>query len=270
MARTRFRMSRARAFFRWHFVSTHTTTGKLADIALIIIIIIGVLALILDSVPSITAHYHQHLIVTEAFVGTIFVLEYGIRVWVARLRLRWMLSFWGIIDLLAILPFLFQGFGMAYLRVFRVLRVFSILKIGQYTSASRLLADSLVASRSKIGVFLLTVVVLVLVLGFTMHAIEPQTFPTVPDAIWWVVVTVTTVGYGDLVPVTLLGRLIAGAAMIAAFGIIAVPTGIVAAEVASRRPENAPPGIHVCHGCGHGFHVEGARFCALCGCELED
>jgi voltage-gated potassium channel len=259
------RLRRAKAFARWHLVGVHTTSGRIFDIALILVIAIGVLALILESVPSIAREHETALVVVEAIVGTVFVLEYALRFWVAPKKLAYVLSFWGLIDLLAIVPFLFRGFGFAYLRTLRVLRIFSILKIGKYTHASRMLVDSLMASRSKIGVFLLSVLVLVLVLSFTMHALEPESFPTVPDAIWWTIVTVTTVGYGDFVPHSLLGRMLASAAMITAFGIIAVPTGIVAAEYgdvrAGRRKET-------CKECGRDSHDTDALYCAGCGTEL--
>jgi voltage-gated potassium channel len=258
-------LRRTRAFLRWHVVSVQTRSGRLADLFLIFVIFAGVMALILESVPDIQRDHERALAITEVVVGTIFVSEYLIRLWVARRKLRFILSFWGVIDLLAILPFLFQGFGLAYLRVFRVLRVFAILKVGQYTYASRILIQSLLASRSKIAVFLLAVLVLVTVLGFLMHGIEPESFPTVPDAMWWVIVTITTVGYGDFVPTTLPGKLVAAGAMITAFGIIAVPTGIVASEYnIARADRRRTP----CSGCGREDHDGDAAYCCACGAQL--
>lgn len=265
MARSVWRLSRLRAFLRWHVVSVHTRSGRLADIFLILVIFVGVFALVLESVPSFRRENERLLFVTEAGVGAIFVSEYLIRLWVARRRMRFVFSFWGVIDLLAILPFLFEGFGLAYLRVFRVLRVFAILKIGQYTYASRVLTQSLLASRSKIAVFLLAILVLVTVLSFLMHSIEPQSFPTVPDAMWWVIVTITTVGYGDFVPTTLPGKLVAAGAMITAFGIIAVPTGIVASEYNIAREDRLRKR---CSSCAREEHEGDAIFCCQCGTEL--
>jgi len=259
------KLARARAFLRWYCVSVHTRSGRVFDIVMIGVIFVGVAALIMESVPDFKAAWHAEMQVVEAVVGTVFVVEYLIRIWVARQKLRYMRSFWGVIDLLAIAPFFFQGFGFAYLRALRVLRVFTILKIAKYTQASRILIESLAASRSKIAVFLLAVFVLVILLAFLIHGIEPQTFPTVPDAMWWVVVTITTVGYGDLVPVTLPGKILAAGTMVTAFGIIAVPTGIVASEYGiARNARRVVP----CFRCGRDSHDSDAEFCAGCGNKL--
>jgi voltage-gated potassium channel len=256
-------LRRARAFTRRHIVGVQTTSGKVWDLVFIAAVFIGITALALESVPSVATEWAPVLMTIEQIVGSMFVVEYVARIWVARYKLRYIFSFWGIIDLVAILPFLFQGFGLAYLRLLRVLRIFAILKVTHYTQASTVLLKSLVESRSKILVFLLTVCVLVSIIGFTMHAIEPETFPTVPEAIWWTVVTITTVGYGDLVPATPLGKIIAGMAMVTAFGIIAVPTGIVAAEygTAQRNMKSDRP----CPRCVRQQHEESANYCATCG-----
>ncbi|MFZ9887653.1 MAG: ion transporter [Myxococcota bacterium] len=250
---------------RYFIVGTATRSGRIADVVLIFCIAIGVMALILESIPEFMQQHHSALRLVERGVGIVFVGEYALRLWVARRKRDYIFSFWGVVDLLAVLPFVFQGFDLAYFRLFRVLRIFSILKVGHYMSAASLLLDSLAASHTKIGVFLFTVSVLVLVLAFTMHEVEPQTFRTIPDAIWWVVVTITTVGYGDLVPVTALGRLIAGVAMIVAFGIIAVPTGIVAAEYNLQLQGRSSS---ACGGCGRNRHDKDAQYCASCGKRL--
>lgn len=265
MSRRRRPLRRARAFTRYYLIGTSTLSGRLADVVLILIIGMGVLALILESVPSVVRDHGATLKLIEIGVGSIFVVEYALRFWVARRKRDYVLSFWGIVDLLAILPFLFSGFELAYLRLFRLLRIFSILKVGHYMSAATLLRESLAASRSKIGVFLFTVLVLVLVVAFTMHTIEPQTFPTVPEAIWWVIVTITTVGYGDYVPQTVLGRMVASVAMITSFGIIAVPTGIVAAEYNIKRSARKTT---LCRSCGRNTHDAEAAYCAACGTRL--
>lgn len=256
-------LSRIKAFVRWHIVGIHTLSGRVMDLVFIAAVVVAIIALSLESVPSVVARYDPVLNGVETVVGSMFVVEYLLRIWVARYKLRYIFSFWGLIDLLAILPFLFRGFGLAYLRMFRVLRIFAILKISRYTRASSVLIHSLLESRTKVAVFLLTVVVLVCVIGFTMHAVEPQTFPTIPDAIWWTIVTITTVGYGDLVPVTLLGKTIAAFTMITAFGIIAVPTGIVAVEYGqavrdARRTVKCPR-------CRRDDHEERANYCSTCG-----
>lgn len=254
---------RARAFTRRHIVGVQTTSGKVMDLVFIGAVFVGITALALESVPTIAQEWGATLMTVEQIVGVMFTLEYLARIWVARRKLRYMFSFWGVIDLVAILPFLFQGSGLAYLRLLRVLRIFAILKVTHYTQASSVLLKSLSESRSKILVFLLTVCVLVSIIGFTMHAIEPETFPTVPEAIWWTVVTITTVGYGDMVPATPLGKIIAGIAMITAFGIIAVPTGIVAAEYGTAQRQQK--GKRPCPRCDRQLHEELANYCATCG-----
>lgn len=238
------------------------------DVVFIGFVGLGVLALILDSVPSLAEKYGRALHGVEMFVGVMFVLEYLARIWSAAKRLQYIFSFWGLVDLVAIVPFVFQGFGLAYLRMLRVLRIFAILKVAHYTRASDVLALSLLHSRSKIAVFLLTVSVFVCVLGFTMYTVEPETFPTVPHALWWTIVTITTVGYGDYVPVTVLGKIIAGCAMVMAFGIIAVPTGIVAVEYGQAMRETTRG--RACARCRRDQHLEPANYCATCGTALGD
>jgi voltage-gated potassium channel len=261
-------LRRARAFTRRNIVGVQTTSGKIWDLVFISAVFVGITALALESVPSVADKYLDELRLIEQIVGAMFVLEYVVRIWTACFKLRYIFSFWGLIDLVAILPFLFQGFGLAYLRLLRVLRIFAILKVTHYTQASAVLLQSLVQSRSKILVFLLAVCVLVSIIGFTMHAVEPETFPTVPDAIWWTVVTITTVGYGDMVPTSPLGKVIAGVAMVTAFGIIAVPTGIVVAEYGTqhRKQQSNRP----CPRCRRPDHEETANYCATCGERLAE
>lgn len=258
-------LGRCRAFLRKYVIGTSTRSGRWFDVGFIIAVLVGVIALILDSVPSINHQYGAIINSIEVLVGTCFVLEYLTRVWVASAKLKWIFSFWGLLDLIAILPFLFHGFGFAYLRSFRILRVFSIFKVVQYSSASDALLRGLLESRSKIGVFVFSVVIFETVLAFTMHGIERETFPTVPDAFWWVVVTVTTVGYGDIVPTTVAGKVIAGLAMITSFGIIAVPAGIVAGEIA----QGATVDTHRCNKCREEEHLFTANYCHRCGEPIE-
>jgi len=259
------RLSRMRAFVRYYLVGIDTLSGRVFDLLVIAMIILGVAALILESMPDVEKAYSGELRLVEQMVGIVFIVEYLARLWVARRWYKYAFSFWGIVDALAIAPFVFQGFGFAALRALRVLRVFSILKVVEYTSASEGLAASLIASRKKIFVFLLSVTVLVLVLAFAMHLVEPESFPTVPDAIWWTIVTITTVGYGDMVPQTLLGKFIAAITMMTAFGIIAVPTGVISVEYQkSMRALDA----RVCRRCKKDQHEEDANYCSRCGEEL--
>ncbi|MCP4504037.1 MAG: ion transporter [Deltaproteobacteria bacterium] len=254
-------ISRLRAFVRYHIVGINTVSGRIFDVLIIAMIFLAIGALILESMPEMAA-FKSKLHVVEILVGAIFVIEYSARVWTARKPSVYIFSFWGIVDLLAIVPFVFQGFGFPFLRVLRVLRIFAILKVVEYTSASESLMLSLVASRNKIFVFLLSVTVLVLVIAFTMNLVEPQMFPTVPDAIWWTIVTITTVGYGDMVPVTFLGKTIASLTMLTAFGIIAVPTGVVAVEF--QRAQVKKDGI-LCGRCKKNWHEGDANYCSRCG-----
>jgi voltage-gated potassium channel len=261
------RYRRARAFTRYYIVGTNSLLGRLFDLYVITLIIIGIGALVLESEPAIRAEYGRLLRGVEIFVGISFATEYLLRLWVAYPKRSYVFSFWGVIDLLAIFPFLFPGFGVAYLRMFRLLRVFSILKIARYTSAAEMLWEACLASRSKIGVFLVAVGVIVIMLGFAGHAIEPQTFTTVPVGMWWAIVTISTVGYGDVVPVTIAGRLLGSMLMLTGYGMLAVPTGIVAVEYGMvRTGQTRPP----CRGCAKPIRNLEARFCMQCGTSLEE
>lgn len=259
---------RVRAWVRRYVVGITTTWGRAFDLVFIGAVFVAVLALALESIEQYAVKYDAVFKLSEIFVGTIFVVEYAARIWAAGHKPRYLFSFWGVIDFLALLPFLFSGFGFAFLRAFRVLRIFAILKIGHYTKASQSLTDSLLQSRSKITVFLLAVVVLVVVLSFAMYTIEPETFHSVPEAMWWVIVTLTTVGYGDIVPQTLLGRALASLTMITAFGIIAVPTGIVAVEYGNVQSKRGR-GVR-CPRCARSRHPDDANYCATCGERLPE
>ncbi len=264
------RYRHAKAWTRYFIVGTHTLLGQLFDVFVTVLIILGVGALILETVPEVREDWLTELRALETFVGISFSIEYLLRVWTAPRRLRYIFSFWGIIDFMAIFPFLFPGVGIAWLRLFRILRIFSILKIARYTAASRVLLISLKESRSKIGIFLLSVVLIVLMVSFVLHGIEPDTFPTVPHAVWWSIVTISTVGYGDYVPATPLGKTVAAMLMITAYGIIAVPTGIVAAEYSAALQGQTPPPNLACGTCGFRSADPAARFCSRCGNPREE
>ena len=263
--RGRLRIGRVKAFVRYYIVGLSTAWGRLFDLLFIGAVLLAIGTLIVESVPVYAAAYGHILDVVEWCVVGVFIAEYAMRVWVARKKLRYIFSLWGLIDLLAIVPTFFAGFDLAYLRALRALRIFTILKFARFTHASDTLFHSLRNSTEKISVFVFVVAILMLVLSITEYTIEPQTFPTIPHALWWTVVTVTTVGYGDYVPVTVWGRILAGAAMVISFGIIAVPTGIVAAEFSQGRRRRL-----LCPRCSKSDHDVGARYCAACGVELPD
>lgn len=261
------RPGRIRAWLRHYVIGISTRSGRIVDLVIIGMIILAVVALILESVPAYNARWGNVFHFVELLAGLVFVFEYIARVWTASNALRYMRSFWGIVDLLAILPLLLSGLDLQFLRTFRLLRVFSILKVVGYTKASATLLDSLVQARTKIGVFLFAVCVLVLIISFTMYLLEPDKFTTIPEAIWWTIVTITTVGYGDYVPDSFLGKVLAAFTMLTAFGIIAVPTGIIAVEIRNqgKREEKLLSVHHVrCRRCGQDEHLTDARYCRRC------
>ena len=250
-----------------------TRAGRAFDLTLIWLILASVLTVLLDSVAHIRAAYGPALHAAEwAFTG-LFTAEYLLRLYSVRRPARYAVSVFGVIDLLAIAPtylsLLIPG-AQAFLvvRVLRVLRVFRILKLTEYLRESRTLTDALWASRRKIGVFLLSVLTLLVIIGSLMYLIEGEEngFSDIPTSIYWAVVTLTTVGYGDISPKTPVGRVVAGAVMILGYSIIAVPTGIVTAELTRATPAGRPGGS--CPGCGAGGHDPDARFCKSCGTAL--
>jgi voltage-gated potassium channel len=261
-----------RALYRVVFESD-TRAGRAFDLLLIWLIILSVVAVTVDSVATVRAKYGPVLLAAEwAFTG-LFTVEYVLRLYSVRRPLRYALSFYGVIDLLAILPtylsLLIPGAqSLLVVRVLRVLRVFRILKLTEYLRESRVLSDALYASRRKIGVFLLAVLSLIVIIGSLMYLIEGEEngFTDIPTSIYWAVVTLTTVGYGDISPKTSLGRTVAGAVMILGYGIIAVPTGIVTAEL--TRAGRVSPTPAVCPGCRAGGHEPDARYCRHCGTAL--
>lgn len=250
-----------------------TPRGKAFDVALLWLIVFSVLAVILESVPDIDAGYDRLLYIAEWSFTAIFTIEYLLRVACVRDKWRYMRSPLGLIDLLAVLPTYMSVFsyGLQYflvIRVLRLLRVFRILKLGRYVGEAKLLTGALGASRFKITVFLSTVLTLVVIIGTLMYLIEgPENgFTSIPVGIYWAIVTLTTVGFGDITPTTIAGRALASLVMIMGYGIIAVPTGIVTVELANqthRRRQEA-----VCASCGARGHDPDSSFCRLCGARL--
>jgi voltage-gated potassium channel len=212
--------------------------------------------------------------VAEWLFTILFSIEYVLRLLTVRRASKYALSFFGIVDLLAVLPtylslFMPGGHYFIVIRILRVLRVFRVLKLAQYVGEARTLGDALRASRYKITVFLFTVFTIVVVVGSVMFLIEgpEEPFTSIPKGVYWAVVTLTTVGYGDLHPVTPVGQFLAAFVMIMGYGIIAVPTGIVTVELAHQARQ---PGSRLrCHSCGFGGHDGDARHCKVCGTRLE-
>jgi voltage-gated potassium channel len=252
----------------------HDDTAERAfDIVVMCAILLSVLVVMLDSVASISATYGRWLYVAEWFFTGLFTLEYLLRLWTARDRLGYARSFYGMVDLLSVLPtwlsILFPpGRFLVVLRVLRVLRVFRILKLAEYVQQGAVLSAALRASRYKITVFVCTVLTVTVVVGSLMYLIEGASsgFTSIPQSVYWAIVTLTTVGYGDVAPASPLGKTLAATLMIMGYGIIAVPTGIVTLEL--DRASRASVTRRVCRGCGVDRHDADATFCKHCGTEL--
>lgn len=250
--------------------------GKRFDIILIIMIIASVILILMDSVSSIHLSYGSELLRLEWFFTIVFTIEYGLRLYSTPDPKRYVFSFYGLIDLFSILPtyiaFLYPTVAyMVVIRILRVLRVFRILKLFRYMGEANILFTALQQSRRKIFVFLFSVLTLIIIFGAIMFVIEgPENgFNNIPESIYWAIVTITTVGYGDISPQTPLGQLVASIAMICGYAIIAVPTGIIGAELmqeAQRRDGNKSiPDKRQCESCHAGNHDLDASHCKFCG-----
>ena len=222
-----------------------TTNGQYAylfDVWLLVFILLSCLGVILESVPSMQSKYGETLYVFEWFFTIIFTIEYVLRIYSSHHRFKYIFSTWGIIDLLAIIPTyvatLYPPIRVLLdIRILRLIRVFRVFKLKKYVTSGNTMMIALEKSRPKILAFLLFVLLIAIVLGSLMYVIEGQKngFNTLPDSIYWAIVTLTTVGYGDVVPVTILGKIVASLIMILGYGVIAVPTGIVSAEIVEEK-----------------------------------
>ena len=250
-----------------------TPAGKWFDIILIICISLSVLAVMLDSVSSIREKYGQFLYAIEWFFTILFTIEYILRLICVRKPARYAVSFFGVVDLLAILPtytslFIFGSRHLAVIRILRVLRIFRVLKMGHHTKEAALLKKDLYASRRKIFVFLFVVLTLVVIIGSVMYIIEGEEngFTSIPHSVYWAVVTLTTVGYGDISPNTGPGQFLAAIVMILGYSIIAVPTGIVTVELSQAYTDKSTS--QACPNCSAEGHDRNAQFCKFCGQKL--
>lgn len=254
-----------------------TPLGKSFDIMLLIAILLSVIVVMLDSVASISQKFSQLFWILEWTFTIFFTIEYFLRIYITKKPFNnYIFSFYGIIDFLAILPtylsLVVSGTHfMMVIRIFRLFRVFRILKLGRYVGASHVLRDSLYNSRHKITVFLEIIVTIVVLMGSMMYIIEgPENgFTSIPRGIYWAIVTLTTVGYGDIAPSTVFGQFLASIIMIMGYSIIAVPTGIVSSEmIRSENKKQVQLNTHVCENCYCDKHEDRARFCKLCGTPL--
>jgi len=251
-----------------------TPLGRWFDLVLLLAILSSVGVVLAESVPELRAEYGSAFRRLEWGFTALFTAEYLLRLLSVRRPLRWARSFFGVIDLIAVLPtylalVLPGAQTILVLRALRLLRVFRILKLVEFLAEATALRAALAASRRKILVFLGTVLVLVLILGSLIYLVEGEEngFRSIPTSIYWAIVTLTTVGYGDLAPQTPLGQLVASAVMLLGYAIIAVPTGIVTSEIMARRPPG-PVSTQSCPACGLEGHDADARHCKYCGAAL--
>ena len=260
-----------------------TPMGKLFDVVLLILILVSVILVMLESVTSIDTHYHDFLYFGEWVITIFFTIEYILRIITVKKASNYIFSFYGIIDFLSTIP-LYLSFILAgsnallAVRALRLLRVFRILKITRYMGEANKLNKALRDSKPKIFVFLFAVLILSIIAGTIMYLVEGEQsgFVSIPISVYWCIVTLTTVGFGDIAPVTPLGQFIAAIIMIMGYGIIAVPTGIVSAEYASKKTHTVddPEYIHVntqsCQNCNENNHHDNAEFCHKCGSTLHE
>ena len=265
-------MSRIRKRLYEIIFESDTRAGRQFDTTLLVVILISIGVVMAESMGGFRERYFLLLKVTEWAITIIFTIEYILRIWVVNGPFKYIFSFYGIVDLMALLPsyiglFLTGGESLLVIRMLRILRIFRILKLGQYTHAGRLIGSAIWNSKEKIVVFVLFVFTITVILGTVMYLIEGEAsgFTDIPTSIYWAIVTVTTVGYGDISPVTLPGKFFASLVMILGYSIIAVPTGIVTATLLGKVTQNS----QVCSKCMYGHHDDDAEFCKRCGNSLD-
>lgn len=250
-----------------------TRAGRAFDLTLLVSILASVAVLLIESVPAVQLKHFRTFYMLEWAFTVLFTIEFALRLFAVRKPWRYVRSFYGMVDLLAILPTYLSLFvpgaqGLAVVRILRMLRVFRILKLSAYLEESSELWQAMVASRRKITIFLFTVSTIVVVVGALMFIVEGPAsgFTDIPTSVYWAVVTLTTVGFGDIAPVTPLGRFLAVLVMMLGYGIIAVPTGIVTSEL-TRSSRDAVTNT-ACSDCGAEGHRPDALFCRRCSAKL--
>lgn len=253
----------------------NTFYGRLFNVILLALIFLSALLVMLESVPSLDVKYHSLLRVTEMVITILFTIEYIMRIITTNKPKQYIFSFYGIIDLVAVLPMYISIFipgsqVVSVVRVLRLLRLFRVLNLASFTGQESQLKMAIKASRKKITVFIYFIIVVSCLLGSLMYLIEwdNKGFRTIPDSIYWVIVTLTTVGYGDITPVTAVGRIIASIVMVMGYGIIAVSTGIVTAEYSNVSKNKKWK--RICKDCGEFDHKNQSVYCYNCGKELDE
>lgn len=259
---------------------TDTRAGKYFDIALLWAILLSTLAVMLESIKEVQESYGMLLVYAEYAFTALFTVEFVLRLWTARKPLGYLFSFYGIVDLLSILPtylalFIANSQFLLVIRIFRLMRVFRVLKLGRLMNEADTLWNSLKHSRAKIGVFLFAVFNVAVIMGTIMYIVEggENGYTSIPRSIYWAIVTMTTVGFGDIHPHTALGQFFAVILMIFGYGIIAVPTGIVGADIIRSTGKKTDKRLRAinsdhCDNCGLTGHLEDAHYCRKCGTEL--
>jgi len=257
---------------------TETRAGKLFDIILLWAILLSVLVVMLESVKEVRTNFEQLFFYIEWFFTILFTIEYLLRLFITAQPRKYAFSFIGIIDLLATIPtylalFVAGGSYLVVIRSIRLLRIFRILKLGRYLSEASVLTSALASSRHKIMVFLGAVITIVMIMGTLMYMIEGGVsgFTSIPRSIYWAIVTVTTVGYGDIAPQTITGQFVASILMLMGYAIIAVPTGIVTSELTQaeqKKKQQEKKNTKTCVICGTDDHDEDAIFCKHCAAQL--
>lgn len=251
---------------------TTTKAGRNFDLVLLMLILLSVMIVLFDSVPEWRDAYGEELYYLEWGFTILFSIEYLLRILISPKPIKYVTSWWGIIDLISIVPTFVTPFVSGYdslrvVRAFRLLRIFRILKLSRFTSESQALAHSLKASYYKIMVFLFFVVMLMIFTGTVMYVIEggQNGFDSIPESIYWAITTTTTVGYGDITPTTVLGKLLASLMMITGYAIIAVPTGLISVEMSRYKKDDSHD--NQCENCNHD-NPFGSVFCNQCGKEM--
>ena len=255
---------------------TDTPAGRGFDVVLLWAILLSVLTVVLESVKSIRIAYPGTFQFLEWFFTILFTVEYVLRIFTHPHPRKYIFSFFGVIDLMSVLPtylglFFLRSHFLLTVRAFRLLRIFRILKLGRYMHESEVLISALKKSMYKIVVFFGVVLTLVLFLGTLMYLVEGEEngFTSIPQSIYWAIVTITTVGYGDIAPVTVLGKFISSISMLIGYSIIAVPTGIISVEINDAVKSSRQERISVCPSCRYRETDKDARFCKKCGTSLE-
>lgn len=250
-----------------------TQSGKLFDVVLLIFILLSIVLVMLESVDYIGNKYYGILNILEWIITILFTFEYIARIICVKKPKAYIFSFYGIIDFLSTIPkylslFFVGTHSLVAIRALRLLRVFRILKLTRYIGESTNFGRALKRSRVKVAVFLSFVLVLCIILGTVMYLIEGDKdsgFSSIPRSVYWAIVTLTTVGYGDIAPVSALGQSIASLIMILGYGIIAIPTGIVTSEMTKSERNNIPKNTQSCTNCMESYHTDDAQFCHKCG-----